>query len=189
LAAYRGWTVYSSRGAWIEFYAEGFIVSRAGSIVTARWDEITSLRERLFYVPLRARAIRMSYHITLANGQVARIDHAFGQMNELGKTLQRMTTAALLPAARDTYERGEPVRFGRFSVTQWGITDHDHKQENGMNGHGQTLLWRDLRRISFARGVLTISRGGARGPWARARVADVPNIYLLTTLISYVPRS
>lgn len=183
LALNAGMVIRATRDTWIEIGEGGFRLSRAGVLITARWEEVESLWERNRYVPWRRHALRQTFHLTLVSGQTVRIDHIFDQMRELGVHLQRLTTTALLPGALATYERGEPVHFGRIGVTQWGIS----------NGQ-QRLLWRDLRYIGFERGILTVIRSDRQRPWERplwerVSMAQIPNIYLLTTLINKVPRA
>lgn len=174
------WKVFTSRGVSAHLFENGFTLSRAGVITVARWEDVISVRESVTYLPHHSFPIWSSYvyMITLNSGCTVRIDHAFDRVAELGKVIQRMTTNTLLSSAMATYESGDPVHFGHFSVSQWGIS-YDT----------QMLLWRDLRRVSFERGVLTIVRRDKRQPWATALVSDIPNIYLFTTLISYVPRT
>ncbi len=178
-ASLGGWLSSSWRGASAYLFEQGFVLTREGVTTVARWDEIAKVRQRI--TPLLHRRIALvtsyTYTVTLASGQIVHFDQALHQIAEVGKILQRMTTRALLPVALAAYERGASVPFGRFSVTQWGIADGQ-----------QTLLWRDLRRVSFEAGVLTIMHSGSRRPWATASVADIPNIYVFTALISSVPR-
>ena len=179
------WSFALSGGVYAEIYEHGFTLTRSGVTVEALWSDVASVEERILYLPVSHAPLWRStrYRLSLANGQQAQIDAAFDRVAELGKVVQRMTTKALLPAAIDAYMAGEPVRFGRFSVGQWGVS----------NGQ-ETLLWRDLRRMSFEQGVLTIVRSDPQRPWERrlwerVPVAQVPNIYLLTALINEVPRA
>lgn len=185
VAAYCLWTFVTSRGVQAEIYERGIVITRAGVKTLARWSDVVSVEERIVYLPVSHTPLWSStrYRLALANGQQTQIDAGFDRIAELGAIIQRMTTMALLPAATDAYMVGEPVWFGRFSVGQWGIS----------NGQ-ETLLWRDLRRISFEQGVLTIVRSDQQRPWERdlwerAPVAQIPNIYLLTALINEVPRA
>ena len=179
------WSFITSGRVHAEIYEHGFTLTRSGVTLQARWSDVISVEERILYLPASHTPIWRStrYRLSLANGRQVRIDAAVDQVAELGKVVQRLTTKALLPAAIDAYATGEPVRFGRFSVGQWGIS----------NGQ-ETLLWRDLRRIGFEHGVLTIVRSDPHQPWERrlwerVPVAQIPNIYLLTALINEVPRA
>ena len=173
-------TSSSSRGVQAEIYERGLSLTRAGVTTLARWSDIASVEERILYLPVSHTPLRPTcrYRLALANGQRTQIDAAFERAAELGKRVQRMTTKALMPAAVDTYMRGEPVRFGRLSVTQWGI-----------EYEGQRLLWHAVRQVAIEHGTLTISTGDLPRVWAKIPVAELPNCYLFTTLINAVPRS
>lgn len=173
-------TFSSSRGVQAQIYERGLSLTRAGVTTLARWSDIASVEERILYLPVSHTPLRPTcrYRLTLANGQRTQVDAAFERAAELGKRVQRMTTKALLPAVVETYTRGEPVCFGRLSVTQWGI-----------ECDGQRLLWHAVRRVAIERGTLAISTGDLPRVWAKIPVAELPNCYLFTTLISAVPRS
>lgn len=178
-ALYSFWAVFSWRGAQAQLFERGFVISRAGKTVAARWEDIASVTQ--YVVRMRYYGIPVwtshRYDVALTNGDSLRINNGFSKVGKLGEAVQRMSANVLLPRAIATYNSSAPVPFGKLSVSQAGIS----------NGQ-ETLPWSDLNQLTFNNGSLLIMRKGKRMRWAAVQVRKTPNIYVLTGLVSYVQR-
>lgn len=178
-AVYAFWTVFSWRGAQAQLFERGFVIARAGKTVAARWEDIASvtqyiIRMRYYGIPVWTSH---KYTVALNNGDSLLINNGFGKVGKLGEAVQRMSANVLLPRAIAAYNSGAVLPFGKFSVSQAGIS----------NGQ-ETLPWSDLNQLTFGNGNVLIMRKGKRLRWAATRVRQTPNIYVLTGLVSYVQR-
>lgn len=179
LAVYAFWTVFSWRGARAQLFERGFILSRAGKTMAARWDDIADVKQyvvrmRYYFIPVWTS---YKYTLALTNGETFRINNGFGKVAKLGDAMQRMSTNALLPRALAAYNSGATLPFGALSVSQAGIS----------NGK-ETLPWGDLERVTFSNGKILIMRKGKRLHWAVSYIRNTPNLYVLVGLVNHVQR-
>ncbi|HEX8997487.1 MAG TPA: DUF6585 family protein [Ktedonobacterales bacterium] len=178
-ALYCAWTIFSWRGAHAQLFEQGFVVSRAGKTTSARWDDVASVTAkvvvmRYYGIPFWTSRL---YTLTLANGETLRLTNAFAQASKLGESVQRMSANVLLPRAISSYQTGATLPFGRFGVSQAGIS-------NGRD----TLPWNDVNQLTFQNGNVIITRKGKMLRWASAPVAKTPNAYVLNLLVGYIQR-
>ncbi|MGZ3582703.1 MAG: DUF6585 family protein [Ktedonobacterales bacterium] len=173
------WIPFSWRGARAQLFEQGFIISRAGKTTTARWDDITGVtqqitRIRTYGIPVWTTYL---YKISLANGEAARVNNAFGKIGQLGDTIQRMSANALLPRAIASYQSGASLPFGKISISRAGIS----------NGK-ETVPWSNIKQLTLQNGALIIRRNDKRLAWVSTPVAKTPNIYVLTALVDHIQR-
>lgn len=178
-ALYCAWTIFSWRGARAQLFERGFVISRAGKTTAARWEDISTITSkvvvsRYYGIPIWTSHL---YTLTLANGETLRVNNAFGQVGKLGEALQRISANVLLPRAIASYQSGAALPFGRFTVSQAGIS----------NGK-ETLPWNDLNQLVFQSGNVIITRKGKMLRWAMAPVSKTPNAYTLNLLVGYIQR-
>ena len=173
------WTMYTWRGAHAQLFERGFVISLAGATTAGRWEDITSVTQRIVQSRYYGVPVWTSrrYSITLANGQRALVNNAFAQAGKLGDAIQRMSANTLLPRAIASYHSGATLPFGRLSLSQAGIS----------NGK-ETLPWSDLQGIVLLNGRVMVHRKGKRLAWTTTRISDTPNLYVLTGLVGYVQR-
>ncbi len=178
-ALYAFWTVFSWRGAHAQLFERGFVLSRAGKTMDARWEDIASVTQ--YVVRMRYYGIPVwtshRYDVTLNNGDAFRINNGFARVGKLGEAVQRMSTNVLLPRAIAAYTSGAVLPFGKLSVSQAGIS----------NGQ-ETLPWSDLNQLTFQNGSVILTRKGKRVRWTAAPIRKTPNVYVLNGLVGYVQR-
>jgi hypothetical protein len=178
-ALYAFWTVFSWRGAHAQLFERGFVISRAGKTVAARWEDIASVTQ--YVVRMRYYGIPVwtshKYTVTLNNGDSLLINNGFSKVGKLGEAVQRMSANVLLPRAVAAYNSGAVLTFGKLSVSQAGIS----------NGQ-ETLPWSDLNQLTFNNGSVIITRKGKRMRWTATQIRKTPNVYVLMGLVSYVQR-
>lgn len=178
-AVYSFWTVFSWRGSHAQLFERGFVLARAGKTMSARWDDVASVTQNIVRIRYNFIPVWTSYKYTVAlnNGDSMLINNGFSKVGKLGENVQRISANTLLPRAIGAYNSGAALPFGKFSVSQAGIS----------NGQ-ETLPWSDLDRVTFANGALLVMRKGKRMRWAAAPIRTTPNVYVLTGLVNYVQR-
>jgi hypothetical protein len=171
--------LFTWRGAHAQLFQQGFIISRAGKTTSARWDDITSVtqkvtRVRTYGIPVWTNYL---YIIALANGETVRVNNAFGKTGKLGDTIQQMSANALLPRAVASYQSGASLPFGKISISRAGVS----------NGK-ETVPWSNITQFSVQSGSVVIRRKEKRLPWLMTPVAKTPNVYVLMALVDHIQR-
>ncbi len=179
VSAYPFGVVFMWRGAHAQLFERGFSIARAGKTTTARWEDVTSVTQRIVQSRYYGIPVYTShrYDITLANGNKLRINDAFGKVGKLGDAFQRMSANALLPRAIASFQSGAALPFGKLSVSQAGIS-------NGKD----TLPWTDFSQVTLQNGYARVMRKGKMLRWTSARISQTPNIYVLMALVGYIQR-
>jgi hypothetical protein len=178
-AVYSFWAVFSWRGAHAQLFERGFVISRAGKTLAARWDDVASVTQNIVRIRYNFIPVWTSYKYTVAlnNGDSALINNGFSKVGRLGENVQRLSANTLLPRAIAAYNSGATLPFGKLSMSQAGIS----------NGQ-ETLPWSDLERVTFVNGGALVMRKGKRIRWASEHIRKIPNLYVMTGLVNYVQR-
>lgn len=178
-AVYSFWTVFSWRGSHAQLFERGFVLSRAGKTMSARWDDVASVTQNIVRIRYNFVPVWTSYKYTVAlnNGDSMLINNGFSKVGKLGENVQRISANTLLPRAIAAYNSGAVLPFGKLSLSQAGIS----------NGQ-ETLPWSDLDRVTFVNGGALVMRKGKRIRWASEHIRKIPNVYVFTGLVNYVQR-
>jgi hypothetical protein len=166
------------RGTVIHLYKEGFILTGGGQRVVVRWDNVSAFWQSITKHYVNGIPANTTYLYRVRTKE--NMEYSFGNnitdIAEMGRILEREITRTLLPGAAATYEAGEPVVFGKFSVSKEGI------------GNGrETLRWSAIEGIKVQNGkILVKKRGQWLLNWSTARVADTPNALVFVALVSFI---
>jgi hypothetical protein len=176
-ALYFVWMAFRLRGARAHLFEQGFIISLGGQTTSARWDEITSVNEKVtriyhYGIPVGTNYL---YTIALANGETVRVNNAFAKTAQLGGTIQRMSMLALLPRAVAAYQSGTTLSFGKISISQAGVS----------NGK-ETVPWSSVTQFSRQNRAVVIRRKDKRLPWLMTAIARTPNVSVLMALVGRI---
>ncbi len=170
--------VFRGLGSHAQLFEQGFIISRGGKTITGRWSDIVSVTQKIttvrhYGIPVHTLYV---YTIALANGEKVRVDNnSFGKIAEMGNTIQRMSTNALLPRAIASYKSGTPLTFGTIIISQSGIS----------NGR-ETVPWSNIRQFTVQKGAVIIRRNDKQLAWVKTSVSQTPNVYVLTALVDRI---
>lgn len=171
------WKILRGRGAHAQLFEQGFVISIGGKTTTARWDDITSVKQKI--VRTSYNGIPMGtlylYTIALANGETVRIDNTFGKAGQLGNAIQRMSANTLLPRALASYQSGASLPFGKISISQAGISNDK-----------ETVPWSNIKQVTRHNGAIIIKRTDKRLNWVATPIAGTPNIYVLLALVDRI---
>lgn len=173
------WKILKARSASALLFEQGFVISVRGKTTTARWEDITSVTQKIVRTSYNGIPVGTSYRFTiaLANGETVRIDNTFGKPGQLGDAIQRLSANALLPRALATYQSSAWLPFGKISISRAGISDG-----------AETAPWSFIKPFTLRNGALIIKRTDKRRSWVTMPIAKTPNIYVLMTLVERIQR-
>jgi uncharacterized protein DUF6585 len=173
------WKILKARSASALLFEQGFVISVGGKTTTARWEDITSVTQKIVRTSYNGIPVGTSYRFTiaLANGETVRIDNTFGKPGQLGDAIQRLSANALLPRALAAYQSGASLPFGKISISRAGISDG-----------AETPPWSFIKPFTLRNGALIIKRTDKRRSWVTMPIAKTPNIYVLMTLVERIQR-
>jgi len=171
------WKILRGRGAHAQLFEQGFVISLGGKTTTARWDDITSVTQKIVRIRYNGIPVRTAYLFTiaLANGETVRVDNTFGKTGKLGDAIERMSANALLPRAIASYQSGASLPFGKISISQAGISNDK-----------ETVPWSSIKQLTVQNGALIVKRTDKRLAWVSTPVAKTPNIYVLMALVDRI---
>src|SRR5262249_52359165 len=141
--------ILRGRSAHAHLFEQGFVISLGGKTTSARWDDITSVTQKIVRTSYNGIPVGTTYRFTisLANGETVRVDNTFGKISQLGNAIQRMSVNALLPRALAFYQSGASLPFGKISISQAGISNDQ-----------ETVPWSNIKQLTLRNGVLIIKR-------------------------------
>jgi hypothetical protein len=87
-------------------------------------------------------------------------------------------TERLLPAARQAYDSGTPVAFGKRLSIQKGAGI----RVRGVLGGQKVLPFAEFASVGLERAVLAIRKKDKRRPWKNVAIRDVPNVHVFVRL-------
>lgn len=176
-ALYCFYTLFSWRGTHAQLFQNGFVISRAGKTLSGRWEDVSTIKQQIVQQRYYGIPIWTSYRydIALQNGDSMRVNSGFRQAGKLGDAIQRMAANAQLPRAISAFQNGATVPFGKYSVSQAGIS-------NGKD----TLPWNEVNQVAFGNGYVLVMKQGKRLRWASAPMSKVDNVYVFVALVNHI---
>jgi hypothetical protein len=166
--------IYRRRNSRIFVYEHGLLAVRNNSVDAVRWEEIVSVWYRVRrsrhgrYGDTRPSILQRRDSSTLKLG-------SFSSNEELGNMIAQETADLLFPETLATYQQGQPLSFGPFTLDQSGLT---YKRKS--------LSWNEVTNIQFANGFISIKKQGKFFAWTKVAYEAIPNLRVfqrLTTLI------
>jgi hypothetical protein len=179
--AFIGWAVIET---WIrawglsaQVYTDGFIRTRFNQQEICRWDDIVAVWQyvvKRYYNGVYTGTTH-TYTIQKRDGTKLKFDDTLGNVEQLGNTIQEEVARRLLPLAIAAYNRGEPVPFGKLSLSGQGLSWGD-----------KTLPWSEVQGVQINKGYLTVKKQGKWLRWANISVSQIPNLLVALTLIDRI---
>ncbi len=167
-------------GLRVYVFTEGFVRVRGDKSTVVRWDQITTIWQRVqkrfissFYI-----GTVHSYTVQRDDGKKFTFNDALKNIEALGTTLTREVNSRLLPEVIATYNAGEPVTFGKLTVSIHGISIGE-----------EILLWNQIKGVQVMKGALAINKDGQWLNWPTVKAAKVPNFPVFMALVEYVLKS
>ena len=164
-------------GLRIYLFTEGLVQVKGDKITVVRWDQIKTVWQNVqkrfissFYI-----GTVHSYTVQRDDGKKITFDDGLKDVEALGNIVTREVTSRLVPDVIATYNAGEPVTFGKLSVSIHGISND-----------GDIVLWNQIKGVQVVKGTLAINKDGQWLNWPGAKVAKIPNFPVFMALVEYV---
>ncbi len=152
-----------------------------GKLWALRWGEMIELRYRA--VKMRVYGVipaGTTIHVTLTDPARRKrvVPSGLKNIDVLAERVADQQTAARLPEARGQIDRGEEVRFGKGL-----ILDREKIQARKLFGGYKSCRIGEIEKVSVDAGFLKVRQKGKMLAFASARVASIPNVFLLLRLL------
>ncbi len=157
----------------VSLYQQGLIDLRKGTPEVIRYADIKTL----FLSVVRTNGV-LNYVLTLEtnNGRKTKIDEHVANVDQLRTVLEEQLVQHQLPAMIANYQQGNPVEFGRLTLTQEGLSA------------GKRLLpWSEFESADIQRRsnsvAFFIRQKGSQQDWFYSPRDDFPNLALFFALV------
>jgi hypothetical protein len=173
-------------------FAGGLIYANGDKIDTARWDQVAAVwqeqrRRRYGYsyfgiigALFSGSNMKESYTVQRHDGISISIDStSVGNIQQLGQVIQFEVTRLQAPQALASYNAGQAIPFGPFTISQQGITKNS----------GTPLPWNQLEGVTLKRGNISIKQTGKMLNWGLAPVGKIPNLGVFNAVVDYAQQN
>ena len=155
-------------------YENGLVLIHKGQTYTACWDEIEGLGESAVQFVVNGLPSRVNYSFTVTkfDGESFTIHATLKGVEEIGQRLTGEVFGRRLPAIIEQFNRGETVRFGRFSINQTAVFSEKRGQ----------LPLAEIKEMVVFQGNIQILKKNKILPWDSAKYAAIPNARILINI-------
>jgi hypothetical protein len=171
---YRAWHITALQ---VQVFTGGLVsTTRQGTIVFP-WEQIVAVWQQVtkHYTNGVYSGTTHSYTIQRRDGPKANFSDALRQVEQLGNAIQQETFKYLFPQAVAAYTAGQPLYFGKLTISQQGIS----------NGK-ETVAWHDVNSIRLNKGMISVSKQGKWFNWSNATVGQTPNVFIFLALVDHI---
>lgn len=174
MGVFLAYTLFRTRKDNLCLYENGLILIHKGKNHTAKWDEIESLGESAVQVIVNGlpSAVNYSFSVTKFDGENFTVHSLFKEMEEIGERLKGEVFKRQMPVIINRFNRGETVKFGRFSINQSYLFSEKRGQ----------LPLSEIENIEVVQGSILIRKKDKRLTWDRAKYGSIPNAGILLTI-------
>jgi hypothetical protein len=173
-------------------FAGGLIYANGDKIDTVRWDQVAAVwqeqrRRRYGYSALglvgallSSSNMKESYTLQRHDGvSIAIASTGVRDVQQLGQVIQFEVTRLQAPQALATYNAGQAIPFGPFTLSQQGITKNS----------GNPLPWNQLEGVTLKNGNIAIKQTGKMLNWGLAPVSKIPNLGVFNAVVDHAQQS
>lgn len=167
-------------GLRVYVFTEGLVHVKGNKTNVIRWDQVKTMWQKVnkrFISSFYIGTVHL-YTVQREDGKKFTFDDGLSNVETLGNTIVLAVNNSLLPVVIDTYTAGNPVVFGKLSVSIHGIS----------NGE-EIFLWNQIRGIQVNKGTLMINKDGQLLNWPSIVVSKTPNFPVFMALVDYVIKS
>src|SRR2546428_1854963 len=157
-------------GLRVYVFTEGLVRVKGDKADAVRWDQVKTIWQKADkrYISSFYLGTSHAYTVQRDDGKKFTFNDGLRNVGVLGETLIREVNSRLVPEAIATYNAGEPVVFGKLSVSIHGIS----------NGE-EIVLWNQIKGIQVIKGALAVNKEGQLVNWPSIRAAKTPNVPVL----------
>ena len=164
-------------GLHIYVFTEGLVRVKGDKSTVVRWDQVKTMWQKVHRRFISSFYLGTAHAYTLQrdDGKKFIFNDALKNVEFLGGTLLREVNSRLLPDVIAKYDAGEPVTFGKLSVSIHGISIGE-----------EIVLWNQIKGVQVVKGALAINKDGKWLNWPGVKAAKIPNFPLFLALVDYV---
>jgi hypothetical protein len=153
-------------------FTGGLAHARGSQVQTLRWEDVNEVRRN---PNVKAKGLTFSRPslllLKLRDGRQLVFDESLSRLKDLRTLIEAHTRDFMLNALLQALKAGADVAFGPLAVSAEGISHSS-----------QTLPWAECTGVKIGGGSLAVHRTGAKRPFCKVRVEEVPNTHVLTAL-------
>jgi hypothetical protein len=153
-------------------YTNGLIWRRGNRYEAARWDQIESIMRRRGQTQYGSA---LTCTLRLTDGRTLKINDALKPIEQLAMIIQNEFRRVRLPQAIATFERGEPVTFGKIQI--------DHQ---GLSNGKELIPWDQIDKMAIKQGLVVAEKNGRPIKWSKVKESETPNLYVLGSLVDHI---
>jgi hypothetical protein len=180
-----------ARGLSIRVHRNGLMILRGRRGTWVPWNRILSVqtssirygppgfpRRREAGLVLRYEGSKSANPGPKPRVRSIRLTYALEGIEDLAAAVKERVYPLLLEASSESFNRGNPLVFGKVHLTKAGI-----------QAGNRILSWKGLGEISLTRGELVVRpAAGSGGATVRVAAHRVPNVELCVQLIQYLSK-
>jgi hypothetical protein len=137
-----------------------------------RWEDVNEVRRN---PNVKTKGLTVSKPsqliLKLRDERQLLFDESLSRLKDLRALVEQHTRDFMLNALREALQVGAAVAFGPLTVSAEGIAHS-----------AQTLPWTECTGVKVDGGSLIVSRTGAKRPFGKVSLEEVPNPHVLTAL-------
>lgn len=174
LAALFFWIAWRNWRRAAALFQDGLACYDRKGLKLARWDEIDTVYQHIVkqYVNGVHTGTFHTYRVNLRDGTKLVLDNRMRDVESLGTAVVRGSTRALLPRYVAALEAGQRLDFGPLGLDR-----------QGLYAGSKSLSWQEIKAVKLEQGILSVAKEGKWLSWSRATVPQIPNFYVLMTLL------
>ena len=164
-------------GLRVYVFTEGLVQLKGDKSTVVRWDQVKTMWQKVHRRFISSFYLGTAHAYTLQrdDGKKFIFNDALKNVELLGGTLLREVNSRLLLDVITKYDAGEPVTFGKLSVSIHGISIAE-----------EIVLWNQIKAVQVVKGALAINKDGQWLNWSGVKAAKIPNFPLFLALVDYV---
>lgn len=167
--AWRNWRLAAA------LFEEGFAYYDRKGLRVVPWDDIDLVYQSIIkrYVNGVYAGTMHTYTVMLRDGARLVLDDRLRDVEAIGGAVVKTSAVRLLPRYAAAVQAGQRVSFGPLALDL-----------NGLYSGSKSLAWGEIKAVKLDRGILSVAKEGKWLNWTSATVPQIPNFYVLMTLLS-----
>jgi len=156
---------------------KGVVRVGGGKTLVLPWDDITLVYQAITDHYRNGIKTNTTHVYTIFRTDKTKIvfNDSIKKVENLGTTIQKETTARLMPGYAKAYNAGNPVKFGKLTLSKSGI-----------NNGKETIPWDQVDAVNINRGQISVRKQGKWLGWAGQSAAATPNLFVFLSLVDQI---
>lgn len=177
LAGWQGYAAVQKRSRRVVVLDSGLVRVNGKKSDVIRWDDVATVFQAITNIRRYGMTVSTTYAYTvyLKNNTKFLFNNSVNNISALGETIQNEVTKRLLPQYLQTYNSGGSVTFGKFTLSQAGIS-------NGW----ETIPWDQVDAVNINNGFISVRKQGKWLNWAGQSAANTPNLFIFLNMVNQI---